>query len=240
MRLLWPRSLWMLGSHVSSHPILLIGTCFEGTTLEFALHHFSPLSFLLGHLSSRTKPSKWTPLLSIQVDSLHVFIFVVFMFKKHITVFTLEALLVSEFDVVQKILCRFEHPPAVPNSAEEGSENAVLAMSPHVGTVHCLILTHSTWELLWSCVAVLLVSCLTWNRYLIQCWHFIILWFFWWLSKILLFLVEKLPSVTSLFVTFTRISWTLAYSFTRAGRGNWMTIHVRAGQDICLDVNSLL
>ena len=113
-------------------------------------------------------------------------------------------------------------------------------MSPHVGTVHCLILTHSTWELLWSCVAVLLVSCLTWNRYLMQCWHFIILWFFWWLSKILLFLVEKLPSVTSWFVTFTRTSWTLAYSITRAGRGNWMTIHVRAGQDICLDVNSLL
>ena len=112
-------------------------------------------------------------------------------------------------------------------------------MSPHVGTVHCLILTHSTWELLWSCVAVLLVSCLTWNRYLMQCWHFIILWFFWWLSKILLFLVEKLPSVTSWFVTFTRTSWTLAYSITRAGRGNWMTIHVRAGQDICWDVSSL-
>ena len=87
-----------------------------------------------------------------------------------------------------------------------------------------------------------LVSCLTWNRYLMQCWHFIILWFFWWLSKILLFLVEKLPSVTSWFITFTRTSWTLAYSITRAGngRGNWMTIHVRAGQDICWDVNSLL
>ena len=66
------------------------------------------------------------------------------MFKKHITVFTLEALLVSEFDMVQKILCRFEHPPAVPNSAEEGSENVVLAMSPHVGTVYSLVLAHST------------------------------------------------------------------------------------------------
>ena len=69
---------------------------------------------------------------------------VVFMLKKRYTVFTLEALLVSKFDVVQEIICRFEHPPAVPNSSEEVSENVVLAMRPHVGTVHCLVLTHST------------------------------------------------------------------------------------------------
>ena len=44
---------------------------------------------------------------------------------------TFETLLVFKFDVVLKILCSFEHPPAVPNSAEEGAENVVFPINPH-------------------------------------------------------------------------------------------------------------
>ena len=106
-------------------------SCLERTTLDFTLHHFSPLSFLLDNPTSWPEPADRASLLSIEVNSLNVTILVVFMFEKHITEVTFETLLVFKFDVVLKILCSFEDPPAVPNSAEEGAENVVFPMNPH-------------------------------------------------------------------------------------------------------------
>ena len=83
-------------------------SCLERTTLNFTLHHFSPLSFLLDNPTSWPEPADQASLLSIEVNSLNVTILVVFMFEKHITEVTFETLLVFKFDVVLKILCSFE------------------------------------------------------------------------------------------------------------------------------------
>ena len=102
VRLLWPGNLVMLG-HVSRHPVLLVGTCLKVTPIHITRHHSPPLGSL-GGLTSHPKPSKRTSLLCIDMDPVLMFILEVFVFKKQITVLTLEALSMTRFDVVLEIL----------------------------------------------------------------------------------------------------------------------------------------
>ena len=159
MRLLWTRADSMLVGNMPRHPLILRPSCLEAAALNLAVSHHPPLGPLLDSLAYHLpEPAKGAPPLGIQVHPVHVPCLVVSEFEHLVTVLTLVPLVEVHLLVADELLLGPEAPPASSLSAEERSEDVVLAMSPHIGPVNCPKATDCTGELLKIIRAVSFVS----------------------------------------------------------------------------------
>ena len=104
---------------MNRHPLCLIEASLEVTSFLQTGHHLSPL------LSPCSPPSATEFL---------------------VTMVTLELINLVQLPVLVEVFFTVEAPPAVPDTAEEGTSEVHLPMNPHCLVMDCHVSTHCTGE----------------------------------------------------------------------------------------------